>query len=166
MEPMTRENVETAFASGCQAHLRYLAFAEQAEREDFPNVARLFRAMAASEKRHALYHLRLLGEVGSTSQNLQKAHERNGREIAEACPTCSQRGNPRGDCNPPKDCLAIEVEMSHLSLYVEAESAVNADEDIAEAPIYVCNVCGRTVRDEPPECCPVCGTPCDDFEVY
>ncbi|MFP4249950.1 MAG: rubrerythrin family protein [Armatimonadota bacterium] len=166
MESMTRENVETAFEGECRAHMKYLAFARQAEREDYPNVARLFRAIAASQKRHALYHLRLLGEVGSTEQNLQEAYERDDREIAETCPTCSERGNPNPAEDEGKECIALEAEKSHLPLYDEAKSAVNSDEDIEDAPIFVCSVCGRTVRNEAPENCPICGTPRDEFDIY
>ncbi|MFW5867240.1 MAG: rubrerythrin family protein [Armatimonadota bacterium] len=166
MESMTRENVEAAFAGECQAHLKYLAFAEQAEKEDYPNVARLFRAIAASQKRHALYHLRLLGEIGSTEENLREAHERDDREIAEMCPTCSERGNPGDENDVRGECIALEAEKSHLPLYDEAKSAVDADEDIEDSPIYVCGGCGRTVRNEAPERCPICDTPRDEFDIY
>ncbi|MFW6437747.1 MAG: rubredoxin-like domain-containing protein [Armatimonadota bacterium] len=43
---------------------------------------------------------------------------------------------------------------------------MNADQDIDATPIYVCSTCGRTVRDEAPDCCPICGTASDQFEVY
>ena len=167
MEPMTRETVEEAFASGCQAHLKYLAFAQQAEEEGYPNVARLFRAIAASEKRHALYHLRMLGGVGSTEENLQNAYERDGCEIAALCSICSENPDSEDEGNPGGEpCQALEAEKSHLPLYDEAKAAVNSEEDLEETPIYVCGGCGRTVRGEAPERCPVCDTPCACFEVY
>jgi len=166
MEQMTRQSVEAAFADECQAHLKYIAFAEQAEHDGYPNVARLFRAIAASERRHALYHLRLLGEVGTTEENLQEAHERDGREISQMCPTCSEGGDPHASNDGGLRCAALAAEKSHLPLYDEAKSALGADHDIEDAPIFVCSGCGRTVRNEAPERCPICNTPRDQFEVY
>ncbi|MEM3732476.1 MAG: ferritin family protein, partial [Candidatus Bathyarchaeia archaeon] len=44
MKKITESNLISAFAGESQAHMRYLAFAEIAEIEGFPNVSRLFRA--------------------------------------------------------------------------------------------------------------------------
>ena len=41
---MTREDLSAAFAGESQAHMKYKAFADVAEREKLPNVARLFHA--------------------------------------------------------------------------------------------------------------------------
>ena len=42
MHAMTKEFLETAFAGESQAHMRYLIFAEKAEKDGLPNLARLF----------------------------------------------------------------------------------------------------------------------------
>ena len=44
MHPMTEANLKSAYAGESQAHMRYLAWADKAERDGFPAVARLFRA--------------------------------------------------------------------------------------------------------------------------
>ena len=49
MHEMTKANLEAAFAGESQAHMRYLAFAAAAEKEGWPNIARLFRAIAYAE---------------------------------------------------------------------------------------------------------------------
>jgi rubrerythrin len=165
MESMTRESVEAAFACESRAHLKYIAFARQANDEGYPNVARLFRAIAASEKRHALRHLDMLGGVGSTQDNLKEAYEADDREVGEICSMCGENGGG-ADNSGGSSCDTLEAERSHLPLYEEARAALSSDEDLEETPIYVCRGCGRTVRNEAPENCPICGTPSDEFEVY
>ena len=52
----TATNLEQAFAGESQASMRYLAFAEKADQEGYPGVAKLFRAAAKAELYHALSH--------------------------------------------------------------------------------------------------------------
>ena len=73
-----------AFGGENQAHMRYIRFAEIAEKENYPNVARLFRAIVYAEIIHAFDHYQELkhldgGRVansmvafgpGSTNKNL------------------------------------------------------------------------------------------------
>jgi len=49
MKMMTEQHLINAFGGESQAHMRYLHFANQAEKEKFANVARLFRAIAHAE---------------------------------------------------------------------------------------------------------------------
>ena len=56
MKAMTKANLEAAFAGESQAHMRYLIFADLAEREGFANVARLLRAASYAEQMHATAH--------------------------------------------------------------------------------------------------------------
>ena len=69
----TQDNLKEAFAGESQANRKYLSFAEKADQEGFGQVARLFRAAAAAETVHALNHLRVMGAVGSTANNLKTA---------------------------------------------------------------------------------------------
>ncbi|GAG92527.1 unnamed protein product, partial [marine sediment metagenome] len=54
----TEEGLKTAFAGESQANRKYLAFAEQAEKDGFPQVAKIFKGAAAAETVHAHNHLR------------------------------------------------------------------------------------------------------------
>ncbi|MGQ9699311.1 MAG: rubrerythrin family protein, partial [Armatimonadota bacterium] len=69
----TGDNLKAAFAGESQANRRYLAFAKKAEADGFPQVARLFRAIAEAETIHAHSHLRVMGGIGSTEENLRTA---------------------------------------------------------------------------------------------
>lgn len=82
---MTEKNLWNAFAGESQAHMKYLAFADKAEKDKFVNVARLFRANAFAEQIHASNHLRTLSGICQTIINLQAAVEGKALEI---CPTC------------------------------------------------------------------------------
>ena len=68
---ITKENLAAAFAGESQANRRYLVSAEKADAEGQPQVARLFRAVAAAETVHAKSHLRVLGTMGNTTENLK-----------------------------------------------------------------------------------------------
>lgn len=73
MHKMTEENLKAAFAGESQAHMKYLIFAEQAEKKGLPEIGRLFRAVAYAEQVHATSHLRVLGGIGDVVENLDAA---------------------------------------------------------------------------------------------
>jgi len=69
----TEDNLREAFAGESQANRKYLAFAEAAQKEGYPQAAKLFRAAAYAETVHAHAHLRALGAVKGTAENLKEA---------------------------------------------------------------------------------------------
>ncbi len=69
----SEQNLAEAFAGESQANRKYLAFAKQAERDGYPQAARLFRSAAAAETVHAQAHLRAMGGIRSTKENLAEA---------------------------------------------------------------------------------------------
>ena len=68
----TEQNLQEAFAGESQANRKYLAFAKQAEKEGYSQAAKLFRAAAEAETVHAHAHLRTLGGIKSTAENLKE----------------------------------------------------------------------------------------------
>ena len=72
----TSENLQEAFAGESQANRKYLAFAKKAQDDGFPQVAKLFSAAGEAETVHAHAHLRVLGGIKSTQDNLQEAYSR------------------------------------------------------------------------------------------
>ena len=91
----TQDNLQAAFAGESQANRKYLAFAAKAEAEGHPQIAKLFRAAAAAETVHAHAHLRVMGGVKDTKQNLQAAIEGEGYEFKEMYPGSSKRPRPK-----------------------------------------------------------------------
>lgn len=71
--PKTEKNLDEAFAGESQANRKYLAFAKKADAEGYRQVAKLFRATAEAETVHALNHLKELGGVKTTKENLEAA---------------------------------------------------------------------------------------------
>ena len=157
----TEQNLLEAFAGESQANRRYLAFAKRAKREGYPQVAKLFRAVAEAETVHALAHLRVLGQVKSTAENLQAAIEGEAHEFTNMYPamidTAKEEGNKAAELT---FSYANQVEKVHADLY---QKALDKLEALEETDYYVCAVCGYTSEKEPPERCPVCGAKSQAF---
>lgn len=162
----TAENLAEAFAGESQANRTYLAFAKKAESDGFPMVARLFRAAAAAETVHAHAHLRVMGGVKSTGENVQAAIDGEGVEFQEMYPKFVAEAEDEGNRAAVTSFrFAMAVEEVHHGLYGQALEAVQAGQDLPEAPLSVCPICGNTFMGDAPEACPMCSTPKGRFEV-
>jgi rubrerythrin len=158
MQKMTQANLKEALAGESQAHTKYLIFADRAERDGFPEVARLFRAIAYAEFVHALNHLRALGGLGDTVSNLEAAIGGENYENVEMYPAFDAVARLEEEKSAIRTFhYALEAEKIHEVMYGEAKEKVMAGEDIPAAPVYVCPVCGHTAIGEAPDECPVCG---------
>ena len=155
----SEENLNAAFAGESQANRKYLAFAEKADKEGFPQVAKLFRAAAAAETVHAHNHLRVLGGIKSTKENIQAAVEGEHHEFTEMYPEFIEDAKAEDNKGAERTFnYANEVEKIHHKLYETALEAVENGKDLEKQDIYICPVCGYTHEGKPPEKCPVCGT--------
>ena len=154
------ENLRAAFAGESQANRRYLAFAQKAEEEGATQAAKLFRAAAEAETIHALNHLRIIGEIKATTDNLCTAVSGETFEFNEMYPeyikTAKQEGNKQATWSFD---VANKVEQLHAGLFKKALDALRSKKELAKTDYYVCSVCGNTVEGTPPENCPICGAP-------
>jgi rubrerythrin len=145
-----------AFVGESQANRRYLAYARQAEKEGYHQVAKLFRAVAEAETVHAHAHLRALKGIRSTAENLKEAIAGETHEFKTLYPamigTAILEGNKEAERSFK---YANEVEKVHADLYEKA--LANLDKQ-AEVDYYVCSVCGYTGENEPPAKCQLCST--------
>ena len=156
----TQDNLKDAFAGESQANRRYLFFAEKAEAEGNPVVARLFRATAEAETVHARNHLRTLGEIKSTGENLKAAIEGERYEFAEMYPGFIEQAKAEGNKEAEVGLTwAGKVEKVHHTLYERALKSLEGGDSLKNEPYFVCQGCGYTVGGEAPEKCPVCGAP-------
>ena len=152
------QNLQDAFAGESQANRKYLAFAQQAEKEGFKQVAKLFRAAAEAETVHAHSHLRVLGGIKSTAENLQDAIAGESHEFTSMYPGFVAEAEGEGQKAAVFSFKhAMAVEETHHGLYGQALAAVQAGKDLPQAPVHVCRVCGHTVVGDAPDKCPVCG---------
>ncbi len=158
------ENLQEAFAGESQANRKYLAFAKKADEDGLSQVAKLFRAAAEAETIHAHAHLRVMGGIKTTIENLEEAIAGEGHEFKEMYPgflaTAQEEGNKPAEFSIKN---ALAVEEIHHSLYNKALDAVKDGGDLPKASIYVCSVCGNTVENDIPDTCPVCNVPGDKF---
>jgi rubrerythrin len=162
--PDTNQNLKVAFAGESQANRKYLAFARQAEKEGYPQIARLFRAAAEAETIHALAHLANMGGVGSTVENLRAAVAGETYEFTEMYPPMVEQA--RAENHKARHMLgfANAAEKIHAGLFAQALAALESGADLSAMDVYLCPVCGDVEFGVPPEKCPVCGAPASRFQ--
>ncbi len=167
MRAMTKANLEAAFAGESQAHMKYAIFADKAEKEGYPEVARLFQAISYAERVHATNHLRELGGIGDTVANLEAAFNGENYENTEMYPAFDAVARLQEEKGAVRSIhFALEAEKIHEAMYTEAKGSVATGQDIKAAAVYVCPVCGHTVIGEAPDKCPICGVPKDKYREF
>ncbi len=150
----TEKNLQEAFAGESQANRTYLAFAKKAEQEGFLQVAKLFRAAAEAETVHAHAHLRAMGGVRSTAENLKEAVSGETHEFTSMYPQMIKEAESEGHQAALRSFkFANVVEKVHAGLYQKALDTLGKN---IEVDYYVCQVCGHTLEGEPTGSCPVC----------
>ncbi len=157
MKAITQKDLQDAFAGESQAHMKYMIFADQAEREGLPNIARLFRAASYSEQLHATAHLRVLGGVNATPKNLEGALGGENFEVDEMYPAYTAVANLQTEKAAFSSMdRALQAEKVHSKLYARAKETADVKKDLDLATIFVCETCGFTIEGAAPEKCPVC----------
>jgi rubrerythrin len=155
----TDENLKAAFAGESQANRLYLAFAKKAEKEGLTQIAKLFRAAAESETVHAMNHLRAMGQIKSTLDNLSTAVTGETYEFKKMYPEFITEAKKAGNEQAATSFdYANRVEQIHAGLYQKAIDALKKKTELAKADYYVCPVCGNTFEGSAPDKCPICAT--------
>ncbi|OEH85264.1 rubrerythrin [Desulfuribacillus stibiiarsenatis] len=160
----TDKNLKEAFAGESQANRKYLAFAKKAEAEGYIGVAKLFRATAEAETIHAHNHLKALGAVGSTAENLKEGIDGETFEFDSMYPPMLEEAKAEGRKDAERSFLfAMESEKVHAKLYEEALANLDSKED---AEYHLCTVCGYIEKDKAADQCPICGVKSNMFVKY
>lgn len=153
----SKENLAAAFAGESQANRKYLAFAKKAEEEGYPQIGKLFKAAAAAETVHAHNHLRIMGGINSTKENVLEAVAGETHEFTEMYPAFLEVAAEEGENQASWSFnIANEVEKIHAGFFKAAAKAIEADGDMKAVDYYICKVCGNTVEGKPTEKCPIC----------
>jgi rubrerythrin len=153
----TKENLAAAFAGESQANRKYLFYAEQAEKEGYKQVARLFRATAEAETIHARNEFKANGGIGTTAENLKAANEGETYEFKSMYPQMIEEAKAEGN----KEAVRIfthakEAEAVHAKLYTDALE--NLGKESEEDDFYLCPICGFIHKGKAPvDPCPICG---------
>lgn len=161
----TEDNVQEAFGGESKANRRYTFFADKAEKDGYPQVAKLFRAVAEAETVHARNHLNAVDSIGTTKDNLFAASLGEQGEYKKMYPAFIEVAErERNDRAKRSFEWANRVEEIHHGYFEEALAAVREGKQFEEATYYVCQVCGNTVTGQPPEQCPICGASASAFK--
>jgi len=145
----TEQNLLEAFSGESQANRKYLAFAKQADKEGHPQAAKLFRAAAEAETVHAHAHLKAVGGINSTAENLKEAISGETHEFREMYPEMIETAKAEGHKAAERSfAYANEVEKVHAQLY---QNALDNLDSPTVVDYYVCSVCGYTCENEPPD---------------
>lgn len=181
MRQMTQQNMINAFGGESMANMRYRHFADQAEKDNYPNVARLFRAVSHAEFIHAGDHYRELKHLedgftansmgafgpGNTLRNLGLAIAGETFEIEEMYPAYMAVAEFQGEKSAYRSFeWSYKTEKMHKALFEKAQTAVVGEKDVDLGPVQVCQVCGYTLEGDAPDNCPVCTAPKKKFTAF
>ena len=181
MHDMTAANLRSAHGGESMAHMRYKIWGKKADRDGFPNVARLFQAISHAETVHASNHFAELKKeagafdvnsvagfgLGSTSENLDGAMEGESFEIREMYPVYLESARFQKEEGAQRSFrYALSAEKQHFEMFKNAKSVVDNGSDIELDPVQICEVCGHTVEGDAPDECPVCGVKKKMFTAF
>ena len=160
-ETKTQKNLYTAFVGEAKAALRLKGFAMKADKEGYPQMARLFRAISAAEEVHALKHLKLLKIIGTTEENLVSSFERETSISENIYPEFLRIAEEEGnEAARISFSHARDSEEFHAKLYKDAIDQMIKE---TESPYHVCTVCGYVVEGDASDTCPVCNAKKEKF---
>ena len=168
MRKMTEDDLKAAFAGESQAHVKYMVFSEEAKNEGKPKLANVFKAIARAELVHAKNHLKALGGIKKSSENISAAFNGEDYEIEEMYPVFYEVAKFQNEKEAVRSThYALEAEKIHRDIYKKAKELIDSGKDFDGGTVYICPVCGHThVGAEAPDKCPVCGCPKDKYVKF
>ncbi len=181
MNAMTQSNLQSAFSGESMAHMRYRIWGEQATKDGFENVGRLFIATSDAEEVHATLHFKAMKDIEgdfpvtamggfgktTTSENLQKAIDGEMFEVEQMYPAYIEVAKMQGETTAVRAMqFAIEAEKVHADLFSKAKDAVDAKEDLEAKVVELCPVCGYISLTGEEDKCPLCNAKKELFISY
>ena len=170
----SKKNLALAFSGELLGYKTLLSFAERADEEGFPQVAKLFRAAAVGESIHSYNFLRAMGggkiikgnlnvsnpdgSVKSTRKNLKVAIRGEKMAHGNVYPSFIEAGKLEENHDAEKAFQwASEVEKIHEQLFEKALNCIKNDKDLDDMEVYLCPICGYLSEGTIPGKCRVCG---------
>lgn len=170
---MTADFLRSAFGGESMAHMRYLVWGDHAEKNGFPEIGRLYKAISHAERVHAGNHFAALkdntggfkvdagGEFGlkSVAENLVWAIDGEQGEVDQMYPVYLNAAEFQDEKDARRSFhYALEAEKIHVKMFAEAREHALKGEDlpIQGKKIYICPICGFTHIGEHTDPCPVC----------
>jgi predicted membrane protein (TIGR00267 family) len=117
----TARNLWVAFLEEAKANRMYTAFGIRAIEENHPEIAQLFFEVAGAETAHAISHLKVVGQIKSTLENLRFIVESERFETGRLYPKMIQEALDEGRTDAAETFrMAMNREHYHLGLFTEA----------------------------------------------
>ena len=157
----TVDNLMKMFTSNAESNVRYMAFAEAADKEGQPNAAKIFRAVATAKMFHALSHFRAANITDTTSENLRQALEEETYDTKNAYPVMVQDA-VKDDALAARHSLEYGMSIGPVITKLISQAIGQPDAE-ASGSYFICPVCGNIEFGKPPAKCPFCGVDAGDF---
>lgn len=172
----TEKNLVIAYLAESSAYTRYMYYAQQATKESFFPVARVFEETADNEMHHGKVFFKMLeggqvtvpmnadaGVIGDTLSNLKCAAEEERVEGVELYTTSAQVADEEGFPEIAAHFRAIaSIEARHHDRFLKYAKMIE-DGSLWKRPepvLWQCLVCGyQYFGTEPPKPCPACDHP-------
>jgi len=170
----TLANLKAAFKGESTASAKYAAYAEQAKKDGFPQLAFMFSATSKAEAIHAANHKTVLEKMGqkvdpvkpeftvkSTKENIEDALKGETYEITTMYPGFIATAKTEDVNDAVKSFRwAMDTEKKHQAIYQNALNALNSKTTDKLPMVYwVCPKCGNTFDVVTPEAsCVFCST--------
>ena len=159
-----KEALHKAYTGEAKAALRLKLYAEKADKDGYPQIAKLFRVISFSEEIHGTRSLKMLKEVKSTEENLAASFESEEKVAGVTYGEFQKIAADEGDVAAQTIFnQEMDVEDIHAKLYKEAMTHMMEER---ETTYYVCNICGYVSDGVLPDVCPVCNAPKDKFTKF
>lgn len=165
----TEKNLQEAYCGESKARNNYTFFAEQAKKDGYIQIAKIFQETADNEKEHAKIWLKLLngGNIKSTKANLETAASTENYEWEDMYARFAQDAREEGF-----DDIAFlfetirNIEKMHMTRYNKLIEDLMKD-IVFQKPekiMWECAKCGYTFEGTTaPEICPFCKHPKGHF---
>ncbi len=183
------ENLKEAIIGESNAKRKYELFAEQAEKEGFIEISRLFKAVAYAESIHIKNHTNALAVLTKSEIKLGdfvKIDEEKLKKIVKDSKSnlmnaitgekyefkIMYKGFERNakklsvDIAELSFSLARKAEIVHAKLYSRYLKQLIKNGKFEYVEIYVCNICGNVDLGVLPEKCVICGHPNSFFRNF
>jgi rubrerythrin len=165
----TEKNLMAAFAGESQARNKYTYFASVAKKEGYEKIAAIFLETADHEQEHAKLHLKSLGGIGSTVDNLRAAASGELDESNVMYPRMAREARDEGF---PAIAFTLEaigrIEEAHKVRYQKLLEELESNAFFAKDKTvrWRCRKCGHVHEGrEALKTCPVCKHPQGYFEL-
>lgn len=158
-EKLVNNNIADAFVRETQAFRKYELFAEIAETEGYPEIAKLFKAVSQSEYIHSKLMFLASSQKNTTLENLKKSIEWESEEIDSVYADYLKNAEKsKSSAAYASFSAAYEAEKEHLKQFRQALNFLVSGTDLPAKKYYICSRCGYLHQgDKPLKICPGCG---------